>query len=405
MDYQIFPAKLSGIVQIPSSKSLSHRRIFMAMLSQRPMLLSGILCCDDTQATLTCFEALGGYYEWQGQHLYVDGRKLWTIPPKILPVRSSASTLRFLIPICLTHPGTYYFVMEKSLSRRSLEAYQTMLAGQAVFDKQGDTWKITGGLAPGKYEIDGSLSSQFISGLLMALPLLSESSSLTIKNQMVSKDYMHMTLDVLTASHIKIRQISSNHFEIPGHQTYCLNDVGGQADASSAAFFETARYLGQKVIIEDYRTEHQADAAIVHILKEIACHDVSVNVSDIPDLVPALSLAMALSPYHYTITHASRLRDKECDRLQAVAKTLAQMGAEISETEDGLVIHGVKRLHGAQLSSWHDHRIAMMIAIAASVADEPVILYDADCVTKSWPDFFKVYQNLGGRYHELSLRQ
>ena len=377
----------------------------MAMLTKRPMRLSHILSCDDTAATLASFQALGGEFIWQDQDLYINGENLWQISPQILDVKASASTLRFMIPICLTHPGTYHFVMEESLSRRSLSSYQSLFSNQVHFKKDGQFLTICGGIKAGDYEVDGSISSQFISGLLMALPLVEGKSTLHIKNQIVSKDYIEMTLDVLRAAGIQIHRLAEDYYEIAGNQNYCFEDVAWQPDASSAAFFEIAKYLGHALTIENSHYQHQADANIKDILKKIALQDLIVDVADMPDIVPALSLAMTLSGHHYEIINASRLRDKECDRLKAVAQVLSKMGADIQETRDGLIIQGVPQLHGASVDSWHDHRIAMMTAIAASVASEPVILYDGDCVSKSWPDFFKIYASLGGKYDELSLRE
>lgn len=405
MDYCLYPSRLAGQLTLPDSKSLSHRRIFMAMLSRKPVVLSRVLQCDDTKATLDAFQALGGAYQWQGNMLRLDGRHLFQSQAQVMPVQSSASTLRFMIPFCLSHGGTFRFAMNDQLSRRSLAIYEQCLKKDVIFQKKTGLLTITGQLQPGTYRIDGSHSSQFISGLLMALPLLEAPSRLQVISECVSSEYIQMTLDVMQASGIEINAMKAHDYIIKGGQNYHFCDVPSQADASAAAFFKVARYLGQPVSIEQYHSCHQADEQLDALLERIAGASQTVNMADMPDLVPALSLAMALSPYHYELTHAARLRDKESDRLQAVCQVLSAFGADIHETADGLVINGVKHLHGAQVSSFGDHRIVMMAAIAASIAEGPTMLYDGECVTKSWPDFFQVYHQLGGRADELPLRK
>lgn len=403
MDYRFKPSCLAGEVCLPASKSLSHRQIFMAMLAKKTMRLNHVLQCDDTKATLDAFAGLGARYHWINDDcLEIDGRKLFT-DNQVMAVGASASTLRFMIPLCLIVKGTYTFKMTGQLSRRSLAAYETLLSGQATFERRDDFLIVSGQLQPGNYQIDGSHSSQYITGLLMALPLLSQDSTLTIQLPMVSKEYIAMTIEALTSAGIDIKQ-KDNRFFIAGGQHYqCFSNIY-QPDASAACFFEVAKYLGQPLTLPKMMTSHQADAALPMILAQLAKGPLRVDVADMPDAVPALALAMALSPYRYEITNAKRLRDKECDRLMAVATTLNQMQADVTVVDEGLVIQGKSALHGATVTSYHDHRIAMMIAIAASVALEETVLLEGQCVTKSWPHFYQVYQSLGGKVDELSIR-
>lgn len=404
MDYLVTPSSLMGTLCPPPSKSFSHRRIFMAMLSKKEMILTDVLDCQDTNATLSCFKSLGAVYRWQHDCLILDSSLLFKKKPQRMQVGASASTLRFLIPICLTQAGCYCFRMDEQLSRRSLAAYEESLKTMARFERVGCTIKVSGQLRPGHYQIDASMSSQFVSGLLMALPLLEGDSSLELSTKMVSIPYVKMTLACLKAAGIHIYQVSSSLFKIPGRQHYDFCDLPSQLDASSAAFFEVAKYLGQPLIVKLGSVSYQADACLKPILEKIGQGPLKVNVENMPDLVPALSLAMALSPYRYEITHAARLKDKESNRLLAVTKTLQAMGANITQHNDGLVIEGVEKLHGATVSSYHDHRIAMMAIIAASLANGRTTLLDGDCVAKSWPDFFDVYRRLGGIIDELPLR-
>lgn len=403
MDYLFKPSQLAGEVVLPASKSLSHRRIFMAMLTRKKMRLDHVLKCDDTLATLNAFESLGASYHWlEKTSLELDGHKLFS-ENKIMEVGASASTLRFMIPLCLTKKGTYTFRMKGQLKHRSLEAYESLFKTQVTFIRNDDLLTISGALQPGSYLVDGSHSSQYLTGLLMALPLLEKDSTLTIKLPMVSKEYVAMTLDVLNNANIKIIK-KDNQFEIMGRQIYQFEDNSWQPDASAACFFEVAKYLGHPLTLPMLTTAHQADAKLPTILSQLPNGPLKVDVKDMPDAVPALALAMALSPYRYEITNAKRLRDKECDRLLAVAMTLNKMQADVKVVADGLIIQGKNKLHGATLMSYHDHRIAMMIAIAASVALDDTILLDGQCVTKSWPQFYQVYQALGGKVDELSVR-
>ena len=400
MNYIFYPSHLKGQVDLPSSKSLSHRRIITGMLSKREMVLSHVLKCDDTIATLEALKALGGQYQWQNQNLWLDGSRLFHADNPCMCVEASASTLRFLIPICLTQAGTYVFEMADSLARRSIAPYIEALKGQATFAYQGHRLIVTGKLTGGHYVLDGSSSSQFISGMLMALPLLNQDSILTIQNGRVSKPYIALTTSILRAAHLKIEQHQET-YHISGLQSYRFEDTLNEYDASSLAFLAVANYLGHEISWQNFETQYQADAKIFDILDEIQTQDVSINVKDMPDLVPILSLALALSPYRYELTHAKRLKDKESNRLESTYRALKAMGADIQMMEDGLMIRGVKKLKGAQISSYQDHRIAMMVAIAASVAEGETVLLEGDCVAKSWPKFYHDYQMLGGKMHEL----
>lgn len=400
MNYVFYPSQLRGFVSLPRSKSLTHRRIIAAMLSKKSMILSDVLKCDDTLATLDAFRAIGGKYHFVDRDLYVDGSNLFVRSSANLKVNASASTLRFMIPICLTHKGRYCFEMADSLVKRSIEPYIQTLKDEATFTYQGNLLYVEGKLKGGHYKLDGSHSSQFISGMLWALPLLEIDSCLEITNKSVSKDYIALTLDVLKDSDLDIKLTQPSLYHIKGQQTYDFKDSQIEYDASSLAFLAVANYLGQNITWPSFTSKHQADSQIFALLEVISQGNATIDVSDIPDLVPILSLAMALSPYEYSLINAKRLKDKETNRLQATYDILKAMGANIQIYDDGLIIKGVSQLKGASVSSYQDHRIAMMVAIAASVCEGQTVLTDGDCVAKSWPSFYEEYQRLGGKFHE-----
>lgn len=395
-------AELSGTVQLPMSKSLSHRRLIASFLSGEPRLLRDMLICDDIQATLNVFFGIGGHYQWQKNGLWVDGRELFTQKAECFEVFASATSLRMLIPVCLLRAGQYTFHLADRLASRSIIPYIKALPN-VTFRQNQAYLSVSGSLDQETYLLDASESSQFVSGLLWALPLLEHDTTLILENKPVSSAYLAMTEKVLKQSGIQWEK-QGLIYSIRGGQRYCFQDDFKAYDASSAAFFEVARYLGQPIKIPHFDGRYQADHVVKRILQAARQHPLTIDAADMPDAVPALALALALSKHHYTIIHAKRLQDKESPRLTSVAESLNAMGACIQVTPDGLFIQGRNKLHGAHLKSYHDHRIAMMIAIAASVAEGQTILEDAQCITKSWPNFYQEYRRLGGKMCELSIR-
>lgn len=279
--------------------------------------------------------------------------------------------------------------------------------------------RVSGALKGGMYEIPGNISSQFVTGLLLTLPLCRENSEIRIRGILQSRPYVDITLECLRQFNIVIEE-KNNVFYVPGGQNYhspgkllCENDW------SNAAFFLAAGALSEQPVgVSGLREDSsQGDRAAAAVLKEFGASIIHrddvvafrrgelrgriVDATDIPDLVPILSLVAAVSAGKTEITGAARLRFKESDRLRSVAETLTTLGADITEREDGLLIRGVPKLRGGCVHSFNDHRIAMTAAIAATVSEEPVVVENFQAVNKSYPDFLKDYTLLGGRFEIL----
>jgi len=269
---------------------------------------------------------------------------------------------------------------------------------------------IEGPLTPGIYEMRGDISSQFITGMLLTLPLLAGDSVLKITTHLESKGYIDLTLSVLQSFGIVIEQDKDGQeFRIKGHQTYIASDYTVEGDYSQAAFWLSANALGNELLVKGLDSASlQGDWAIVSILDTLNdCSTESERIIDgaqVPDIVPVVALVAALSKGKTKIIHLERLRIKESDRLVATQKELAALGANIVIVDDSLLIKGVSELSGGQeVWSHKDHRMAMMLAIASTVCKEPIHIKDTDCVKKSYPNFWETFQQLGGKTHEWNM--
>jgi len=400
MDLVIKKSKLHGVISIPPSKSYSHRHLIMAMLSRKKTVVKGVNLCDDIFATLNVGINLGCQIDIELDHIMLDSTSLFSSNDEIMDVYASGSTLRFFIPICLTKKGTYRFYLRDRLKNRSLKIYETLFK-DCTFKREDNILEVSGQITSGIYEIDGSHSSQFISGLFFALPLLDGDSEVFIKGPMVSHDYFKMTLACMKSAGIEIEEIDEYHYKIKGNQIYQYEPYMIESDASAAVYIKVAKYLGHPIICDMKSTHYQKDAMIDEFLNQIALGDCVIDVTDCPDLVPALSLAMALSPYNYKIVGAKRLADKESNRLMTTCDVLNALGASVKVTDDGLVIQGVTSFKGGKVESYHDHRIAMMAVIAGLHCEKDVFLKDANCASKSWPSFYKQIKEAGGAIYEF----
>lgn len=417
---KITPCPLSGRIKIPPSKSYAHRAIISAFLSGESCKINNIVLSEDILATLDCINALGGSfaYDENNSTISIDKNRK-ALPEKIrLDCRESGSTLRFFIPIALCFSSNLEFFGEGRLMSRPLTPYLE------IFDKLGIQYSQTdqslivqGSLKPGDFVIDGSVSSQFITGLLFALPLLDADSRIIIMNELSSKAYVDITLDVMKSFGINIENNSYNTFVIKGRQKYKSQSYTVEGDFSQAAFFLVAGALGCDIICDGLSQESlQGDKKILEILRETGAeilqlgdtsfkaqstpnmHGITVDADNTPDLVPILAVLFAFCQGESRIINAHRLRLKESDRLAAICDVLKKMGADIKEGENFLIIQGKQSLYGAEVSTHNDHRIVMATAIAACRCKGLVNIGGAmKAVKKSYPDFFEDYKRLGGK--------
>ena len=389
MNLMIQPASLHGIVTPPPSKSQAHRAILAQALSPNPGRIDNLSPSQDIEATLRCVEAL---------KIPGDGLPL-------LDCGESGSTLRFLIPVALALCNGARFTGHGRLMERPQKPYFEIFDEKRIsYNLEVGTLTVRGVLPAGTYRLPGNVSSQFVTGLLYALPLIKGDSEIIITSPLQSRDYVAMTLDMLEKFHIHVENHDFSRFSIHGGQQYRSRNLCIEADWSQAAFWYAAKALGHTLEINGM------DPASVQGDRVIASHyemlsspgECSIDVSGCPDLVPPLAAIAGLRRGETHLTNAARLRLKESDRLSAVREELCKLGIPVDETPDSLTIHGVPCLQSAKLDSHNDHRIAMMAAILATRADGPVTLYGAESVSKSYPSFWDVYKSIGGKFEEIN---
>lgn len=416
---RIEPGMLSGKVNIPSSKSFAHRAVIAAFLSGKKTAVKNLDICEDISATINCIKSLGASCEYRNpsKTLLIErssGKKGGTA---VLNCCESGSTLRFFIPIVLAMGICAEFIGCGRLMQRPLEPYFKIMQNQGIsYIQNGNSLKVSGKLRSGKFFIDGKISSQFITGLLFALPLLDGNSEIIIVNSLESKAYIDITISVLKSFGISIKNKNYESFIVKGGQKFAQKDFTVESDYSQAAFFLTAGAIGCDIkCLGLNKNSLQGDSEIINIIerlggkitrerggavsaKHTAClKAATIDVSEIPDLVPILAVLLCFCEGTSLIVNAARLRMKESDRLRAISSELSRMGANIKEGSDFLEITGTGVLHGETVSAWNDHRIAMALAIAACRCEGEVIITGAkNAVKKSYPNFFDDYAALGG---------
>ena len=415
MDLQIIPKKLSGAVTPPPSKSQAHRLLIAAALSGGVSVLHGLAESQDIQATRRCLSALGaGMEDLPDGALRVHGlgHGIVMAPPyALLDCGESGSTLRFLIPVALLVQGGASFTGRGRLMDRPLKPYEDL------FREKGVAWKledhiltVNGGrgydvlaLDSGAYRLPGNVSSQFFTGLLFTLPLLNGDSTLMSTTPLESRDYLEMTRQALAAAGVTTRWADENTLCVPGGQVYQPFTATVEADWSQTGFWYAADFLDSQVEIRGLDPDSaQGDKVVSELYWKLARPgDAEIDVSGCPDLLPPLAVMAAVRSGTTRFTNAARLRMKESDRLSTITAALTALGAEVHEEPDRLIIVGKPSLPGGTVDSANDHRIAMMAAIAATGCTGPVTIRGAECVQKSYPDFWEVYRSLGGDIHVL----
>lgn len=407
MDIRIVPKLLSGDVTPPASKSVAHRLMIAAALAKGRTVISNIYPSKDILATIDCLKQLGAEIVLEGDTAVVNG--IETAPERaVLDCGESGSTLRFLIPVACALGVETTFIGHGRLPERPITPYVEELPKHGIsLDYNGTMpFTVSGKLTGGEFRLAGDISSQFITGLMLALPLIGGENRITLTTALESKPYVDITRGCLEQFGCKVN-VDEQGFSVSGTQLIPC-DCSVEADYSQAAFFEVAKTLGSNVNIRGLNVNSfQGDKKIVEICEEIVYNNSSIlkafeaDCSDIPDLVPILAVLGCFCEGTSRITNAARLRIKECDRLSAMAQSLNACGGKVTELDDGLVIEGVGTLSGGTVPNFNDHRIPMAMAIAATRSREPITILGAQCVSKSYPDFFEVYKSLGGCFEVL----
>lgn len=410
MDIKISPSVLRGNLSIPASKSCAHRAVICAALADGVSTLSGITMSKDIEATISSMTALGASFEINGDIVTVKGISGGIDGTAEIDCNESGSTLRFIMPVAAALGVKSVFIGKGRLPQRPIDIYKRELKNHGItFHTEEMPYEISGILTGGKYEIEGNVSSQFITGLLFALPLAKEDSEIIMTSHLESRPYVDITIDILRRYGIEISE-TENSFLIKGNQKYTPYDEHIEGDYSQAAFFFVANALGSDVNILNLKEDSvQGDKAITDIiadtLKNGSVTGYKADCSDIPDLVPILSVLGAYGNMPSTIYNAERLRIKESDRLAACADMLNNLGGNVTVTSDGLEILPTNGLNGGTIDSYGDHRIVMAAAIAALNCKGDVIIKGAEAAEKSYPTFFEDYVKLGGKADVIDLEQ
>lgn len=409
----ITPHTLSGEVNMIASKSQAHRALILASIAEGVSFIRCEELNEDIEATVFCLKKMGA------DIIYEDG--VFKITPIVLPegevfmdCAESGSTLRFLLPLICALGIKARIKMHGRLYKRPLEPLKSVLISHgAKITQKEDELFIEDKISAGNYEIEGNVSSQYITGLLFALLALREKSTLKVIGELQSASYVKMTLDAIESFSVKIFQ-KNGAYVIKKEDRLISANIRVEGDWSNAAFWICAAAMGNsRIKINNLNiNSSQGDKKIIDILREMGANiiyengsvivngsplsGVKIDASDIPDLIPVLSAAACAADGTTIIVNAQRLRLKESDRLKSIYDMLTEVGADIKMTEDGLIISGKKTVSGGTVDSRNDHRMAMTAAVLSVISKGELTVLDAGAVKKSYPAFWEEFIRLGG---------
>ena len=415
MNIKINPMEINGEISAISSKSHVHRLLIGAALAENSCEIYFNKLSKDIEATANCLKAMGAEIIYENNKFKINPIKKIE-NNVILPCGESGSTLRFLLPVIGALGISGDFKTEGKLSSRPISPLKEELIKKGmIITCNKDIIHGEKQICSGKYILPGNISSQFITGLLFALPLLKNDSKIIITTDVQSQGYIDLTINVLKEFGINI-EFKDNTFYIKGNQKYHAPEkIYAEGDWSNSAFWLTMGALSEKGITCNGLNLNslQGDKAILDILKKFGAHikiennTITVksnklygnkfNCSQIPDIAPEIAILGVFAEGKTEVFGAERLRLKECDRIKAICTCLKNLGADIIEKSDGFIINSVKNLKGGKVNSFNDHRIAMMCAISAIKSENPIIIENAEAINKSYPDFYKDYIKLGGK--------
>ena len=421
-DVKFSPFVPNGTVNVPPSKSDVHRAIICAAMANGVSRISPVALSNDIKATIGCIKALGADAVLENNVLTVDGTNMYKNKTALLDCGESGSTLRFFIPIAAVGNINATFVGKGKLPQRPIGIFTEALpkAGTVCKTEGGLPLEIKGQLKSGIFEIPGNVSSQFITGLLLALPILEGDSEIVLTSPLESVGYIAMTIRTMKQFGVNI-DTTEKGWHIKGGQSYKTCDYTTDGDWSQAAFFMVLGAVSGKVTVKGVAKDStQGDKKCAEILARFGAKvtqldnevtvekgelkAITIDASQIPDLVPVLSVCAAFAEGTTKIINAERLRIKECDRLKATAELLNNLGGKVKELSDGLEITGVSSLKGGNVNGYNDHRIVMSAAVCAARSDGDITATFAMSINKSYPDFYIDYNSIGGKANVLDLR-
>ena len=417
MNIVIEPSSLKGEITAIPSKSVAHRMLICAALADGPTTLRIPKTSDDIDATADCLRALGAAITVNNEDYIVEPiAQIENIP--LLDCGESGSTLRFLLPVAAAAADRCRFDGHGRLPERPLSDLTDAMKEHGVsFDGEKLPFTIGGRLRGGIYRLPGNVSSQYITGLLLALPLCEEDSVIELTTALESASYIDITLSVLKTFGITVH-CERNRYIIPGKQVFrSPGTLPVEGDWSNAAFFLTAAALNNDITMTGLNPNSaQGDRKIIALLEQLGAvtqkdngrltlrsddlKGCTIDIQDTPDLLPVLSVAAAFAQGKTTFINAARLRLKESDRLASSAAMIENLGGRAEVGEDELTVYGTG-LIGGTVESCNDHRIAMSAAVAATRCSKPVTILNAEAVKKSYPGFYNDYNKTGGKAHVL----
>lgn len=412
MNMKIYPSKLSGSVLLPPSKSIFHRALICAGLSRGETVITPAVLNDDITATAGAVRSLGGRVLITDKSVTVNGITEKREYAEI-DANESGSTLRFMIPAAAAVSAKTKFTGRGRLPLRPLTPYHTMFE---TYEHGNDELPLTvGGLKGSKFTLPGNISSQFISGILLAMPLI-EGARLEVTETPQSLPYINITIDIMKKFGVTVRHENYRKFTVSG--SYTPRSLKVEGDWSAASFWIVANALGGSVECLGLAADScQGDRSICDLLcgctfgksftiSRRSLDFICADVSDIPDTVPALAVLGCFCEGGMHITNAGRLRLKESDRIDSTARMITALGGNVRVCGDEMYIEETGALEGGcTVSSFGDHRIAMAAAIAGAFCKKPVVIEGAECVSKSYPSFFDDFIKSGGKADELNMGQ
>ena len=395
MNVIIRPGTARGTLQAPPSKSMAHRQLICAALAGGESVVRGVEKSEDILATADCLEALGAALLWEGDSVRVRGCDPRRSASAVLRCRESGSTLRFMIPLCLLSGNEMRLEGSETLLSRPLSVYEDLCRSRGLLlehTEKGLT--VLGPLPAGEYSIPGNVSSQFITGLLFALPLLPAPSTLRLIPPVESRSYLSLTLQALRSAGIVIRQPDENTFEIPGGAHFLPQDTAVEGDYSNAAFPEALNLLGGNVIVTGLAEDSlQGDRICKEYYQRLASGTPELDLTDCPDLAPVL-ITLAALLHGAVFTGTRRLRFKESDRGTVMAEELAKCGVPLKTEENRILVPaGCVCKPSGPFSSHNDHRIAMALSLLCTRTGGEIL--GAEAVRKSWPAWWDRLRSLG----------
>ncbi len=420
MNVNCTPANITGKIKAISSKSDAHRLLICAALSENETKIHCNVMSKDIAATVNCLKSMGA-------EIVVDDEVITVIPRNFnktanLDCGESGSTLRFLMPV-ISALG-----IDATINGHGRLPYRPISPLKEEMEKKGVVFHtdnkfplhLSGRLQSGEYEIVGNISSQFITGLLFALPLLNGDSEIRLIPPVESKSYLDITISALRKFGIKIEE-KENLYIIKGNQKYASpKELWVDGDWSNSSFFLCAGALNENgVTVTGLNINSpQGDKRILNVLESMGANvqikgdeitvkkkelkGIVVDASDIPDAVPIISVVAVMCEGETRIINAGRLRIKESDRIKSVVEMLSSVGAKVKETDEGMIIQGGKSLSGGIVEGYNDHRIVMSASILSSHCESSVTITDAEAVEKSYPDFFADFNKMGGNANVIN---